>query len=242
MFGNVLERFIELHAKPNTKKWRDTQKILERAFDYGWRERDISQLGRAEVHALLDRIIEDHGKSYASEIRRRLSKLFNWAVDRGLLLASPMAGMRRPELRCIARERVLEMDEIAVIWQAAEKMGYPFGPMIRLLILTGQRRSEIAGLRRAWLDNDNTSFEIPASEYKTKRSHVVPLQKSSQEIVMAQPNWNHGDFLFSTMGGKSPVSGFSKAKARLDKICGITDWTLHDLRRSVATHMACQSA
>lgn len=238
LFGNVLERFIELHAKPNTKKWRDTQKILKRAFDYGWREKDISQLGRAEVHELLDRIIEDRGKSYASEMRRRLSKLFNWAVDRGLIPASPMAGMRRPELRYIARERVLEMDEIAVIWQAAEKMGYPFGPMIRLLILTGQRRSEIAGLRRAWLNNDGTSFEIPASEYKTNRNHVVPLQRTSQEIIAAQPIWNHGDYLFSTKGGKSPVSGFSKAKSRLGKICGITDWTLHDLRRSVATHMA----
>ena len=237
-FDKVLDRFIELHAKPHTKNWKNTKQILERLYDYGWKGRDISELGRAEVHDVLDRVIDELGVSYASEVRRRLSKLLNWAVDRGLLPASPMAGMRRPELRYIARERVLDLKEIFAIWGAADTMGYPFGPIVQLLILTGQRRSEIAELRRDWIASNGSSFEIPASVYKTKRPHVVPLEKQSAEIIGSQPVWNHGDFVFSTTSGRSPVSGFSKAKARLDRLSGVADWTLHDIRRSVATHMA----
>ena len=149
-----------------------------------------------------------------------------------------MAGLRRPELRYVARERVLSRDELASIWSAASQMGYPFSPIVQMLILTGQRRSEIAKLQRAWLLSDVNAFEVPASFAKTGRPHVVPLTAVTSEILAAQPIWNRGGFVFSTTSGATPASGFSKAKTRLDKLSGVSGWTIHDIRRSVATHMA----
>jgi integrase len=114
-----------------------------------------------------------HGAGVAREIRKHVTKLFNWAVDRGLLAASPVAGMRRPELSYVPRERVLSMNELGEIWNAAGTMGYPFGPMVRLLILTAQRRAEVANLQRGWLLRDQQAIEVPASHYKTDRPQVV---------------------------------------------------------------------
>ena len=117
-------------------------------------------------------------------------------------------------------------------------MGYPFGPMVRLLILTAQRRAEVAKLQRGWLLPDQQAFEVPVSQYKTRRSQVVPLSSPALAIVEVLPRWNGGDFMLSTTAGQRPFSGFSKAKARMDKLSEVEGWTLHDLRRSVATHMA----
>lgn len=238
VFEVICARFIELHAKAHTVKWKDTERLLNTYVVPEWKSKPIDTLDRATAHELLDEIAMEHGTGAAREVRKHITKFFNWAVDRGLLTASPVAGMRRPELGYVARERVLTMDELKAIWAAADKMGYPFGPMVRLLILTAQRRAEIAGLRRDWLLPDQTAYEVPAAFYKTDRPQVVPLSAPALAIVEGLPKWNSGDFLLSTTAGKVPVSGFSKAKARLDKFSKVEGWTLHDLRRSAATHMA----
>ena len=115
---------------------------------------------------------------------------------------------------------------------------YPFGPIVQLLILSGQRRSEIANIQRSWIKPECTHFEVPASEYKTGVPHVVPLTSKSQDILQNQPLWNVGDFVFYSTNGRTLSSGFSKAKLRIDEVCDLEPWTFHDLRRSVATHMA----
>lgn len=238
VFEVICARFIELHAKAHTVKWRDTERLLNTYVVPEWRTKPIDTLDRATAHELLDEVAMQHGAGAAREVRKHITKFFNWAVDRGLLTASPVAGMRRPELGYVARERVLTMDELKAIWEAAGQMGYPFGPMTRLLILTAQRRAEVANMERGWLLSDQAAFEVPASHYKTDRPQVVPLSDPALKIVAALPNWNGGDYLLSTTAGKRPVSGFSKAKARLDKLSKLEGWTLHDLRRSAATHMA----
>ncbi len=237
VFEVICARFIELHAKAHTVKWRDTERLLNTYVVPEWKSKPIDTLDRATAHELLDEIAMQHGAGAAREVRKHITKFFNWAVDRGLLTASPVAGMRRPELGYVARERVLTMDELRAIWAAADKMGYPFGPMVRLLILTAQRRAEIANLERGWLLTGQQAFEVPASHYKTDRPQVVPLSAPALAIVEALPQTS-GDFLLSTTAGKVPVSGFSKAKARIDKLSKVEGWTLHDLRRSAATHMA----
>lgn len=219
-----------------------------------WRGRLIETISRAEVHDLLDAVVTRNGEPLARELRKHLTKMFNWAADRGHMPASPLAGMRRPELGYTARERVLSMEELGRIWDAAGALGkpgegaYPFGPMYRLLILTGQRRSEIAELEGAWIDAEQRAVEIPASRYKTKRPHIYPLSAPAWALVQSLPRWNSGDCLFSTTSGGRPVSGFSKAKQMLDAkiaelgagagLAEMADWTVHDIRRSVATHMA----
>ena len=180
----------------------------------------------------------EHRTGAAREVRKHITKLFNWVMDRGLLAASPVAGMRRPELTYAPRERVLSMDELKAVWAAAGEMGHPFGPMVQLLILTAQRRAEVANLERGWLLPDQQAFEVPAGHHKTDRPQSVPLSAPALALVEALPKWNGGDFLLFATAGKRPVSGFSKAKARLERLSKVEGWTLHDLRRSAAAHMA----
>lgn len=277
-FDAVFRRFVDLHVKQNTKEGRfarDRAAVLTAAAEGKavklkgpksklgrsaaeriiaddalpvWSGRLVETIKRAEVHDLLDAVVTEKGEARARELRKHLTKMFNWAADRGHLAASPLAGMRRPELGYVARERVLSMEELGRVWDAAGAAGYPFGPMIRLLILTGQRRSEIAELEVGWIDHDHKAVEIPASRYKTKRAHVYPLSAPAWALVDALPKWNGGDCIFSTTSGERPVSGFSKSKARLDELitkrgtaaelAPMAPWTVHDIRRSVATHMA----
>ncbi len=237
-FETICTRFIELHIKAHTKKWRDTERLLNKYVVPAWRGLSIEDIDRAAAHKLLDELLTKHGTSIAREVRKHMTKLFNWAVDRGALAVNPVAGMRRPELRYIPRERVLSMDELRAIWAGAGRMGYPFGSMIQMLILTAQRRAEIAKMRRDWILDDIQAFEVPASMYKTDRPQVVPLSGPARTLLDDLPRWNAGQCLFSTTAGQKPVSGFSKAKARAIRESGIDDWTLHDIRRSVATHMA----
>lgn len=235
-FDKVLDRFIALHAKPNTKNWQDTDRLLKTVAVQAWGSKDISDIDRASVHALIDRTSEERGVAYARELRKHLSILFNWSADRGLCPYSPMAGMKRVDLKYKSRERVLSLDELRKIWDAAEKIGYPFGPIIKLLILSGQRRSEIASMQRDWFEIKN--LEIPASEYKTGKPHLVPLTEAMTSIIEELPIWNGGTYVFSTTNGRSPSSGFSKIKRKIDDISEVSNWTFHDIRRSVATHMA----
>ncbi|WP_417322477.1 tyrosine-type recombinase/integrase [Erythrobacter aureus] len=279
-FEAVLDRFVQLYAKPNTKdgRWAKAQEELAKAdaeksgagtedepkprkvgrcpaerllADHvapKWQGRLIETITRAEAHEMLDEVIEESGAPIAREVRKHLTRMFNWAADRGLIAANPLAGMQRPELGYVSRERVLTVEELRQIWDAAGDAGYPFGDMIRLLILTGQRRSEIAGLERGWIQKEQRAVEMPAASYKTKRPQVFPLSAPAWALVEALPKWNGGEFIFTTTGGERPFSGFSKAKARLDvriakkaKKAGLEPmepWTLHDIRRSVATHMA----
>lgn len=276
-FAAVLDRFVDLHVKQNTKEGRFTKgraAELAAAREGGatpkgpngrlgrvaaeriiadhalpvWRDRLVETITRAEAHGLLDDVVTEHGAAKGRELRKHLTKMFNWAADRGHLIASPLAGMRRPEMGYVARERVLSMEELRRVWDAAAEAAYPFGDMVRLLILTGQRRSEVAEMERGWVDDEHRAVEIPASRYKTKRPHVFPLSAPAWALVQSLPRWNGGDCLFSTTSGARPVSGFSKAKARLDELVTaagakrglppLPEWTVHDLRRSAATHMA----
>lgn len=236
--NNIAARYVALRLKPSVKKWHDADRLLRLHVLPDWGNTPIGDIRRRDGQKLLDKVLMDHGKGIAREVRKHVVAMFNWAHDRDEVGMNVLAGMKRPDLAYAERERVLTMDELKAVWAAADKMGYPFGPMVRLLILTAQRRAEISGLRRDWLLPDQQAFEVPASYYKTDRPQVVPLSAPALAIVEGLPKWNSGDFLLSTTAGRVPVSGFSKAKARIDTLSGIEGWTLHDLRRSAATHMA----
>ena len=232
----VIEQFIELYAKPTTKKWRDTKRILETYVAPQLGSLDISMIDRASIHDLLDQVIEKKSMAMAREVRKHLSTMFNWSLDRGICSFNPMSGMKRKDLQYVPRERILAIEELNAIWQATAKLGYPFGPITQLLMLSGQRRSEIAKLKREWIYSGY--FEIPADKYKTGVNHITPLTKTMSDILAAQPVWNAGSYVFSATGGKTPSSGFSKVKKKIDGLSGVRDWTFHDIRRSVSTHMA----
>ena len=138
------------------------------------------------------------------------------------------------------RQRVLDDAELRAFWHATEQMGYPFGPLFQLLLLTGCRKSEIAGAR--WCEIDNAVLTIPAERFKSNAQHLVPLSSKALTIIESLPRM--GDYLF---GGDKPVSSLSKPKDWLDKLMvsgadaagvAVAPFRTHDLRRTVRTRLA----
>ncbi|NOX84040.1 MAG: integrase arm-type DNA-binding domain-containing protein [Alphaproteobacteria bacterium] len=214
----VIERFIDLEAKPNVKSWRNADSVLRLHVVSRWGDRPIRDIRRAEVHELLDEIVESGRVGAAREVRKHLSRLFNWALDREIVATNPVHGLKRRDLQQnLDAGRALTDDEVRYVWYAAGEMGYPFGDLHRLLLLTGQRRCEWANATWGEINSVERTLEIPAGRFKGGRDHVVPLAHDVWSILEGLPRWNCGDYLFSTTGGRIPVSGFSKAKARLDE-------------------------
>ncbi len=252
-FEGVAERFIRLHAKPNVKSWRNIERVLKLHVLPHWRERVLKDIRRSDVHQLLDDLTAQGKVGTAREVRKHLSSLFNWAVDREIVTDNPVYGMTRADLRNNHQAgRALEDNELRAIWQAAGELGYPFGKMYQLLILTGQRRNEWAEARRSEINAEKRWLEVARSRYKGDREHIVPLADVAWTIVDALPAWPGNDYcLFSTTDGRKPVSGFSRAKSRLDKrarqiLRQITDnpkaelprYRVHDFRVTCETRLA----
>ena len=153
---------------------------------------------------------------------------YGWGVKRGALSVNPFSNL--PVTPIVKRERVLSDDELAAIWGATASAG-PFNGIVRLLILTGQRREEVAGMTWAELSGDFSAWTIPASRAKNGATHIVPLASPAQDLLRSVPRF--GELVFPGLRG--PFNGWSKAKAALDAKSGVTDWRLHDLRRMAAT-------
>ena len=195
---------------------------------------ELSSVSRSQIEAILEAILKRGASVHANRILAMLRRLFGWAEGKGLIAVSPVAKMEMPT-REMSRERTLTKDELARVWEAAKSLGYPFGPFIRLLILTGQRRSEVSAMEWAEVDVGEALWTQPGTKTKNGRSHVVHLSASALDILGSMGR--SSSYVFST-NGRSPISGFSKAKQAIDKESGVTGWTLHDLRRTFATYAA----
>lgn len=229
----VAHEFIERYAKKNQKTWRETQRKLEMYVLPIWGGRPIHEISRRDVVALLDDIEDARTPITANRIRKLVRQLFTWAVERDIVQTTPVVG-RNTIVREVPRARYLFEDELCAVWNACDDLDYPFGPLIRLLIVTGQRRGEVAGM--CWSEIEDDTWTIPTERTKPGREHAVPFSSLALDILATVPRIENQDLLFSTTGS-SPVSGFSRIKLRLDSISGVEDWRLHDLRASVATLM-----
>jgi integrase len=139
-----------------------------------------------------------------------------------------------------ARDRVLTDDEIRLVWAAAEQEAYPFGSLVKALLMSGQRLREIANAR--WAEIDGDTLAIPAARMKGKVAHSLPLTDRMRELLDGLPRFAGGDYVFTTTAGRRPIGGFSRMKRRLDRRIAASDavapWQIHDLRRSMRTGMA----
>jgi integrase len=202
----------------------------------------LPHISRADLQSIID-AIPVRQKGMRRAVYAYASVLFGWAVKRGDMPANPLLAMEKPEAPK-ARDRVLVDDELASIWKATASLGDPFEAFFRLLILTGQRRSEVAGLSWSELDRANATWTLPAARAKNDAAQIVPL---SVQAVLEFDRLAKGDKwpkagLVLTTTGKTPISGMSKAKAALDAAIAeqregeaLTDWRIHDLRRTLAT-------
>lgn len=234
--GDIVPQFIALYAKPNTKDWKGTQNVL-RKFE-GLYKKPIDEIKRGDIVRVLDGIVANGTPTRANRALAAIKKLMNWCVDRDMLEASPVASLR-PPTKETARDRVLSNNELKTIWHTAHDEGFPFAQFVQLLMLTGQRRGEVSGMRWSEIDLDEAVWTLPASRVKNGRLHIVPLPQMAIDILRSISRFLESDLVFTT-NGKTSISGFGRLKKRLALALpeGTEDWRFHDLRRTASTEMA----
>jgi integrase len=205
----------------------------------------LDAITRGEIARNNSRILNNIGRRSASISRARLWTLFNWAMGEGLIENNPVIGTTKIEYT-EQRERFLIDDEIRRVWLACAPENFPghgrFPHIIRMLLLTGARRSEICGMTWDEVNFDTGIWTLPAERSKNNRKHELPLpptaiailQELSEHKRWNGKNWINDGFVFSSHGRRLNVD---RQKAAMMKACGVTDWWIHDIRRSVATGM-----
>ena len=232
--GQTIPLFVQLYAKPKNRGWRESERLLGKF--QGLFAMPLTQIVRSDVVRVLDEIIASGTPYRANRALSALKKLMNWALDRGMIDVNRIAGLKPPH-RERSRELVLSDEDLASLMRAADAEGYPFGDAVKLLILTGQRRSEVAEMRWSEIGIERGVWTIPPGRTKNGQSHEVPLSSSAVSLLRSLPRFLASDWVFTTTG-RSPISGFGRVKLRLQAVTGTSDWRIHDIRRTVASGMA----
>lgn len=242
----LIEQFDRRHLS-KLRDGRGTRQRLNIHVLPVWGEREIQSITRRDVIDLLDGIVDAGTAVTANRIRTILSKFFNWCASRDIIEVPPTLGVKAP-VKEYKRDRVLTDDEIRWLWQATGETAYPFGPMARLLLLTGQRLREVSQMTDAEIDGD--VWHLAAERTKNGHPHDVPLTDPVRTIIASLHRLDSPAGYIFTTTGKTPVSGFSRAMkiltARMNAIASkergepfeIPHWIFHDLRRTAATGMA----
>lgn len=244
-FAKAAKDYVEQHAKVKTRRWQDTARqlgltpdleIIPGSLADRWRDKRVDRITGEDLYAVLEEvrskgvpgleaIVKGRSESRARAFFAAVSSLFTWMTKTQRLRVNVAKTVHRPD-PSKSRERVLTEAEVAAFWRAADQEER-FGPMLKFLLLTGQRLNEVAGLRAGEVTGD--VWTIPADRNKSKRTHVVPLSRQALELLEGASEWS------GWMG--------SKLKARLDErmvkeLGTLPPFRLHDARRTAATHMA----
>jgi len=238
---HVVEEFLERHVRRSNRPRtaQGTERLLRQHVLPRWRGRLVHEITRRDVLKILDHVVDGGAPIAANRTFAAVRKFFNWCVARDILAASPCAGVKPPTAER-ARDRVLNDDELRLVWAAADKLGGTFGPLVKLLALTGQRRDEVARMRWEEVDIENRLWTLPAERTKNNKPHEVPLSKAALAILQNVPSVAGSPFVLTTNGGASPISGYSIGKRRIDALlpADMPPWRLHDLRRTCASGLA----
>lgn len=244
----------------------EARRPLEKVLLTRWPEKALSDVTKADIRAALSEIVEAGNPVAANRTLANLKAFFNWCLSEDRLTVNPCVGIREPGGAETSRDRVLSDDEIRTLWPIMEETGYPFGCLAQFLLVTAQRRDEGSNLRWseiADLDGSNPVWTIPASKNKGGRLHEVPLSPLAVRLLKSLPRIAIefredgspvlSEYAFTTTG-KTPISGFSGGKERLEEITvrefarialetgkvpsPLERWTIHDMRRTAASGMA----
>lgn len=235
IFEDVLEDWYNREQRQR-KSFRQVENAITLHVLPHLKNRQIQDIRKVDLVRIIDRVADRGALTQANRVRAFVTRFFNWACERDLIEFSPAASLPKIQGER-SRDRVLSETELSSVWSAAERVGYPFGPIVQLLILTAQRRDEVAGMRWSELDLERGTWTIAAARAKNGQQHVVHVSDPARAILAKVPRYANSDLVFTTTG-KTAASGFSKAKQRLDVLSAVTNWRLHDLRRTAATMMA----
>ena len=230
---DLLEAFIVQRLSQN-RSAGEISRLLRREMGKLWGSRSIHEISKRDVIDVVSAIEQRGAPAAANKALKSIKTFLNWCVGRAVLDRSPAEGVPLPTKE-VSRDRVLEDDELGRIILAARQIGESYGGIVELLALTGQRREEVAQMRWEELDLAQRVWTIPKSRTKNAKAHIVHLSNQSL-TVLKHPN-NGGPYVFSVLGTK-PFQEFSKAKGELDRLSEVTEWRLHDLRRTCVSGMA----
>jgi integrase len=230
---DLLETFIAQRLS-QIRSGGEVARLLRREVGKTWAGRSIHEITKRDVVEVVT-AIEQRGAPVAANKALKVIKTFlRWCVGRAVLDQSPAEGVPLPSKE-VARDRVLDDEELAHVILAARKIGGPYGGVVELLALTGQRREEVARLQWEELEFARRIWTLPKSRTKNAKAHVVHL--SDQSLAVLKRADQRGPYVFSLLGTKA-FQEFSRAKRRLDQLSGVTAWRLRDLRRTCVSGMA----
>lgn len=244
--ATLIEVFNRRHLS-TLRSGADVYSLLQKYVVSAWGERDARTIAKRDVIDLLDSILDAGKATTANRVRAHLSKFFGWLADRDVIDISPVLGVK-PVARERKRDRVLSEDEVRWLWRACEDVGQPWGSFGQLLLLTGQRRGEVAKMTESEIDGD--VWHLSADRTKNGRAHTVPLSDVAQAVLAGVERLKSRAGYILTTTGKTPVQGFQKGRLniaqRMAQIASeergerveIEHFTWHDLRRTAATGMA----
>lgn len=249
-FAELAEKYIDLglikqkgpEAGQPLRTAKRYEDIIRDVLIPAWGSRPVGSLTKRDATALTDAIMRDKRERRGGPGAARLThsvymRVLSWAQGRGDIEHHPFLGMDAPAPRKV-RERVLSIDEVAALWQGSFELEGPAGPLYRMLVLTGQRLSEVTRMSWAEVDLEQHLWLIPGARTKNALDHEVPLSTLVMAELKNLKRGQGGDFVFSINGGRSPINGPNKLKRRMDAASGVTDWRNHDLRRTVRSGMA----
>lgn len=244
LFGDAMESYIQRHVR-NLRRAKIVEREIRRELLPRFKDYKVREVTRVDIIKMVDEIAKRAPYSARTALEH-IKTFYNDAVMRGLLGdhgVSPAAVLRPLKLlgkgKIKKRKHVLKDEELPLVWDAAEKLGYPYGPLWQLILLTGARKEEIGEMKWDELDLEARTLTIPPERYKTDKVHTIPLSDHALDIIAKLPRGT-GDYVFSYSGGLKPVNGWSVAKRELNKLIGnkVAHFVTHDLRRTVRTQLS----
>jgi integrase len=244
--GDAVDLYLKRHRKDG-QYWGEVEATLQRELvtTFG-RGATVVSVSKAEVRKLIDAKQDAGMHGAARALFAFLRPFFKWCVERDMIAASPLDTLKAP-MPLQARDRILSDDEVKLLWEATETLSATdrnhrsmpspvFGSFYKLLLLTAQRREEVAAME--WSEVDGGVWTIPGTRTKNGKEHTVHLSPQALAILASIPKQEGCRYVLST-NGKTSISGYGKAKARLDTLMkGVDPWRVHDLRRTAASGMA----
>lgn len=234
--GAAVERYLSQPKQSQRRTARETRRIFDKQVLPHWHGRPIAGIRRTDVHRLIDPLVDRGHPHTANKLLATLRAFFRWALSRDFITAAPTDGVIAPDIPG-ARDHTLTLTEIRAIMKACEDLTV-FGAQVQVLVLTAQRRTEVAQMRWSEIDEAQKLWHLPKERTKNKRAHTVPLSDPVLAILRAQRRFENCDLVF-TNDAKTPAGNYGKNKAALDALLpDVRPWRLHDLRRSAVTEMA----
>ena len=241
-FKLAVTKYLDTHAGGwSAKHETETRRIFNRYVNPVWGSLAIRDITDDNADQLIKDVARDSGPIMANRVHGALGKLFKWclAPPRGYVDKSPVVYIPKPSTER-DRERTLDEKELVALWKVADKIGYPHGPAVQLLILTGQRNREVAGMNRSELNLKKQAWTLTRERTKSKRTTDIPLSPLAVEILEGIPSLT-GRHIFTTGNGDKPIVLGDKIKKQIDKMLGDAiqePWRFHDLRRTLSSAMS----